>query len=105
MAKPRKQLCRAPFRTLAVLLLMDGVPISALAISQALGYRWLLAVQVHLATLRKHGCWQIASTPQGYRLVGLPPDEMLAPTLREVDILKRSDWWVMRSTFQIQRTA
>lgn len=101
----RKSICRAPLRTLAVLLLMDGEPVSAPWIARVLGYRADFTVRCHLATLKEHGVWQIVTRNRRHRLVGLPPDELLPNLLREVDTLKQSEWWAMQSTYQRHRAA
>lgn len=118
--RPRKSLQGAPLKTLAVLLLMNGSPVSAPYISQVLGYTNSQTVRIHLATLKAHGVWQIVSErhclPRGqrgqlagsestHRLAGLPPDEFLEPMLREVDELKRSQWWAELTSSRQRRTA
>ncbi len=111
MKQFRQSLCDAPYRTLAVLLLMNGQPISTAGIRRALGYGSETAIRIHLETLRRAGVLHLRSSPQrgGYPrthwLTGLPPDEMLDKTLAEVTALKRTLWWreVTRSTCRTAR--
>lgn len=104
MGQVRKSLQRAPLRTLAVLLLMNGEPVSGPWIARVLACREQ-TVRSHLATLKEHGIWQIVKRNRRYRLAGLPPDEWLPNLLREVDILKRSDWWATQSACPIRKRA
>lgn len=110
MAQARKTLQRAPLRTLAVLLLMNGQSISVKEIAAVLKVK-RIAVYIHLATLKEHGVWQIVTSHgkhrlhQRHRLAGLPPDELLGPLLLEVDELKRSAWWAELTSTRRQRTA
>jgi biotin operon repressor len=64
------------------------------------------AIYVHVYKLRQMGC-EIASstTGTGYRLMRVPPDEHLESLLAMLPVVKRSDWWALRSTCPIQRTA
>lgn len=111
MKQARRSLCSAPYRTLAVLLLMNGRPISTPAIREILGYQSETAVKIHIATLRNAGVMHLRSSParggftRTHWLTGLPPDEMLDKTLREVTVLKRTAWWaeVTRSTSRTAR--
>ena len=105
MTRMRKSIGRTPMRTLAVLLLMDGMTISSPQIARVLGYRADMTVRNHIWALKRFGCWQIVTSNHRHRLVGLPPDEWLPNLLKEVDTLKRSEWWATRSTYQHQLAA
>jgi biotin operon repressor len=102
------RITRHAMTVLAALLLADGEPVTSEDMAL-----WLfdtaisrIGIRNHIFNLRRFGVEIASSTHgEGYRLLRVPPDEHLESLLAMVPVVKRSDWWLLRSTCPIQRTA
>ena len=92
---------------LGALLLADGEKVTPAELAAGL-FPWVAPVDTiknHVFNLRRFGV-EIASKPHhGYWLLRIPADEHLESLLAVLPLVKRSEWWVTRSTSQTQRTA